>query len=122
MNIWVLPTCCAVHTGDSAGKEAEAGRERELADKLTKVWLPWWLSGKESACNVGDSGLIPGLGRFSGKRHGNPLLYSYLENTMDRGAFYFPFLLRSSKMLVLGGAEGIRWQWPGKSWTGNPRT
>ena len=26
-------------------------------------WLPWWLSGKESACNAGDLGLIPGLGR-----------------------------------------------------------
>ena len=79
----------AVHTGDSAGKEAEAGRERELAGKLTEVWLPWWLSDKESACDVGDPGLIPGLGRFSGERHGHPLLYSYLENTMDGEPFTF---------------------------------
>ena len=43
--------------------------------------------GKESACNTGDSGLIPGLGRSPGKGHGNPLQYSCLENPMDRGAW-----------------------------------
>jgi len=36
--------------------------------------------GKESTCNVGDMGLIPGLGRFPGGGHGNPLQYSCLEN------------------------------------------
>ena len=41
--------------------------------------------GKESACNAGDLGLIPGLGRSSGEGNGNPLHYSYLENSMDRG-------------------------------------
>ena len=41
--------------------------------------------GKESACNVGDLGLIPGLGRSPGGGNGNPLRYSYLENSMDRG-------------------------------------
>ena len=35
---------------------------------------------KESACNVGDMGLIPGLGRSPGGGHGNPLQYSCLEN------------------------------------------
>ena len=42
---------------------------------------------KESACNVGDSGLMPGLGRSSGEGHGNPLQYSCLENSMGRGAW-----------------------------------
>ena len=42
--------------------------------------------GKESACNVGDLRLIPGLGRSPGKRNGYPLQYSCLENSMDRGA------------------------------------
>ena len=46
-----------------------------------------WLSGKESACNAGDSGLIPGLGMFPGRGNGNPLKYSYLENPMDRGVW-----------------------------------
>ena len=35
---------------------------------------------KESACNLGDLGSIPGLGRSSGGGHGNPLQYSCLEN------------------------------------------
>ena len=43
--------------------------------------------GRESACYVGDVGLIPGSGRFPGEEHGNPLQYSCLENPMDRGAW-----------------------------------
>ena len=43
---------------------------------------------KESACNVGDLGSIPGLGRSPGEGHGNPLQYSCLENPMDRGAWW----------------------------------
>jgi len=42
---------------------------------------------KESACNAGDLGLIPGLGRSPGGGHGNPLQYSCLENPMNRGAW-----------------------------------
>ena len=49
--------------------------------------LPWWLRGKESACNAGDTGSIPGLGRSCGGRNGNPLWHSILENSMDRGAW-----------------------------------
>ena len=48
--------------------------------------LPWWLSPKESACNAGDMGSIPGSGRFPGGKYGNPLQCSCLENPMDRGA------------------------------------
>ena len=43
--------------------------------------------GKESACNAGDLGSIPGLGRFPGEGNGNPFQYSCLENSMDRGAW-----------------------------------
>ena len=43
--------------------------------------------GKESACNAGDLGLIPGLGRSPGEGNGNPLQYSCLENPMDGGAW-----------------------------------
>ena len=42
--------------------------------------FPGGSDGKESACNVGDPGSIPGLGRFPGGGHGNPLQYSCLEN------------------------------------------
>ena len=48
--------------------------------------LPQWLSGKESACNSGEMGLIFGFGRSTGGGNGNPLQYSCLENPMDRGA------------------------------------
>ena len=39
--------------------------------------------GKESACNVGDPGSIPGSGRYAGEGIGHPLQYSGLENSMD---------------------------------------
>ena len=41
------------------------------------------LDGKESACNVGDPGFIPGLGRSPGEGNGYPLQYPGLENSMD---------------------------------------
>ena len=56
-----------------SGKEAFYGR---------------WLSGKESACNARDLGSIPGVGRSPGGEHGNPLQYSCLENSMDKGAWW----------------------------------
>ena len=43
--------------------------------------------GWDSAYNVGDLGLVPGLGRSPGEGHGNPLQYSCLENSMDRWAW-----------------------------------
>jgi len=46
--------------------------------------LPKWLSGKESVCNAGDTGLIPGTGRSPGEGNGNPLQYSSLESAMER--------------------------------------
>ena len=55
---------------------------------LRNVWLPWWLSGKESACDAGDSGSIPGLERSPREGKGNPLQYSCLGNPMDRGAWW----------------------------------
>ena len=42
---------------------------------------------KESVCNAGDPGLIPGLGRSPGEGNGYPLQYSCLGNPMDRGAW-----------------------------------
>ena len=42
---------------------------------------------KESACKAGDLVLIPGSGRFPGEGNGNPLQYSGLENSVDRGAW-----------------------------------
>ena len=43
---------------------------------------------KNLPANTGDAGSIPGLGRSPGDRNGNPLQYSCLENTMDRGTWW----------------------------------
>ena len=55
--------------------------------------LPRWLNGKKKKkknlpANVGDSGLIPRLGRSPGEGNGNPLQYSSLGNPLDRGAWW----------------------------------
>ena len=64
--------------------------------KTNFIWLheapcspcfPDGLDHKESACNAGDLGSIPGLGRFPREGHGYPIQYSCLENSMDRGAW-----------------------------------
>ena len=49
--------------------------------------FPGGIEDKVSACNAGDLGLIPGLGRSPGEGNGNPLQYSCLEKSMDRGAW-----------------------------------
>ena len=49
--------------------------------------FPGGSDGKESACNVGDLGSIPGFGRSLGQGHGNPLRYFCLENSKDTGAW-----------------------------------
>ena len=47
--------------------------------------FPGGSDGKASAYNVGEQGSIPGSGRSPGEGNGNPLQYSFLENSMDRG-------------------------------------
>ena len=66
-------------------------RSKNLGYQLNVLWrvlasllgFPCGLAGKESACNAGDLGSIPGLGRSSGEGKGYPLQYSGLENSMD---------------------------------------
>ena len=53
----------------------------------THMGVPGGSAGKESTCNAGNLGLIPGLGRSPREGHGNLLHYSCLENSMDRGAW-----------------------------------
>ena len=57
----------------------------------TYVWKMGFPGGSEvkaSACNAGDLGSIPGLGRSPGEGNGNPLQYSCLENPTDGGAWW----------------------------------
>ena len=82
-------------------------------DRINYIWVEWkgnskgykgfpgGLDGKESACNVGDLGLIPWLGRSPGGEHGDPLQYSCLEN---------PHGQRSLEAIVHGVTESqTRW-------------
>ena len=55
---------------------------------ITKLGFPGGSDVKESVCNAGDLGSIPGLGRSPGEGNGNPLQYSCLENSMDRRAWW----------------------------------
>ena len=54
----------------------------------THIWgFPHGSDGRESACNAGKLSSIPRLGRSPREGNGYPLQYSYLENSMDRGAW-----------------------------------
>ena len=60
----------------------------EVKNKYSRVHtditgFPFGSAGRESVCNVGDLGLIPGLGRSPGEGKGYPLQHSGLENPMD---------------------------------------
>ena len=65
-------------------------KHRDLCLKniwITALYLPGGSDGKESICNPGDRGLIPGLGRSCAEGNGNPLRYPCLEKFMDEGAW-----------------------------------
>ena len=66
--------------------------EQESHGTLGKLCYHYWAplngsDGKESTCNIGDLGSVPGLRRYPGEGHGNPLQYSCLKNSMDGGAW-----------------------------------
>ena len=61
----------------------EDPRRRDRLPTPVFLGFPCGSAGKESTCNVGDLGLIPGLGRSAGEGKGHPLQYSGLENSMD---------------------------------------
>ena len=67
------------------GRKRRAGKTFWV--KIIAYGLPCSSDGNESACSAGDPGLIPGLRRFPGEGNGNPLQYSCLENSMDRGTW-----------------------------------
>ena len=55
---------------------------------VTKEGFPGGSDDTESSCIARDPGVIPGLGRTPGEGNGNPLQYSCLENSTDRGAWW----------------------------------
>ena len=71
-----------------------------MATNSSILGLPGGSGSKESTCNVGDLSSIPGLGRFPGGGHGNPLQYSCLENPLGQRSLagYSPWGQKESDM------------------------
>ena len=64
--------------------EDEKGLESNISQtSILCEGFPCGSAGKESACNAGDLGLIPGLGRSPGEGKGHPVQYCGLENSVD---------------------------------------
>ena len=78
-------------------------QEAQRQDKT----FPGDSTGKESICNAGDAGSIPGLGRSPGEGNGNPLQYSCLENAMDRRGWWAAVLHTSSVSDVYRGSSCV---------------
>ena len=76
--------CAAIHGVAKSWTRLSDWTELNWAQLLG---FPGGSDGKASACNAGDLGLIPGSERSPGEGNGNPLQYSCLENSMDRGAW-----------------------------------
>ena len=64
--------------------------------------FPGGSEGKESACNAGNPGSIPGLGRSPGEGNGNPLQYSCLENAVEGILHEEPGRLQSMRLKRIG--------------------
>ena len=70
---------------------SQVNSNKHLRKNYTKTFhvegFPSSSDGKEFACNAGDLGSVPGSGGSPGGGNGNPLQYSCLENSMDRGSW-----------------------------------
>ena len=73
---------------------------KQLCSTTESLGFPDGSDGKEPACSAGDPGSIPGSGRSPGEGNGNPLQYSCLENSIDRGGWW---------AAVLGVAKSRTW-------------
>ena len=69
-------------------QEPETRRPLEFRRVIMSKGFPWWLSTKESTCQAGDPGSIPGSRRSPKKEMANPVQYSRLGNPMDRGTWW----------------------------------
>ena len=113
------PILCEPHFSNSTVSSREVGFCQDLAPMtqilnlgptvsnhgLRNQGFPVALVVKNLPADAGDirdAGLIPGSGRSPGRRHGNPLQYSFLENPMDRGAW-------RAKSMEISQARILEW-------------
>ena len=113
---WFEHSLALPFPGNSAGKESTynapqfnswVGKIPWRRDRLpTTVFLGFLngSDGKESTCNVGDLGLIPGLGRSPGGGHGNPLQYSIKTNKKYRISMHTLGIV----MIIFGSLDGLQ--------------
>ena len=71
--------------------------------------FPGGSDGKESTYNAGDLSLIPGLGKSPGEGNGNPLQYSCLDNSMDRGAWWATVYGVAKRQTWLSDKQWTQW-------------
>ena len=83
-----LPIFCLIFRSVLNITSSYSNRDPPLTYLQHPLFILWWLSSKESTCQAGDMGSIPGSGRFPGEGNGNPLQYSCLRNPMDRRAWW----------------------------------
>ena len=92
-----------IHHSETREHEGKIGNLKSYQKREDKIYQKEWQldqqysfqqgfpggsDGKESACNVGDPGLIPGSGRSPGEGHGYTFQYSCLENSVNRGDWW----------------------------------
>ena len=82
----VAQSCQLLATPWTAAYQAPLSMGFSRQEYWSGVPLASLVAGKESDCNAGDLGSIPGLGRSPGEENGYPLQYSGLENSMDIGS------------------------------------
>ena len=110
---WLSGKDCTCQAGDTAlilgsgnplqWTEESSGVQSMGSQRARNDWWLnncWLLFGKESACNAGDLGLIPGLWRSPGGGHGNPLEYSCLENPHGWGAWCIEYSWALCQILI----------------------
>ena len=94
-------------------------------NKYSYFWpVPGGSGGKASACNAGDLGSIPGLGRSPGEGNDNLLQYSCLENSMDRGDWWATVQgvaksqtrLSNFTLFLASHGRRIAWHWRLRNW------
>ena len=86
------------------GTDDRISEQGYLTGIINTLGFPGGPEVKASACNVGDLGSIPGLGRSPGEGNGNPLQYSCLENPMDGGAWWAT--IHRATLLLIKKEEG----------------
>ena len=85
---WSISLIDTLQKGSIGCTSVLVWNEHRLSLLLTHCDFSDISDGKESACNAGDPGSVPGWRRSPGERNGNPLQYSCLRNPKDRGAWW----------------------------------